>query len=79
MKIAATLAVALLSTTSFAYAVDKGGDKGGKQGTETSSPGSLKGNGLNIDGSSDDAAKCRSGKAGAALCRERKKAMNRQN
>lgn len=82
MKIAATLAIALLSTSSFAYAADKGGDKGGRQGTDTSStsrPGSLKGNGLNIDGSSDDAAKCRSGKAGAALCRERKKAMDMQN
>lgn len=79
MKIAATLAIALLSASSFAFAADNNGGKGGKSGMDPSTTGSLKGNGLNIDGSSDDAAKCRQGSAGAALCRQKRKNMDMQN
>lgn len=72
MKIAIATAAALLAATSFAFAADnKGGGKDGKNGTDPTTTGSLKGNGLNIDGTSDDAEKCRAGTAGAALCGER--------
>jgi hypothetical protein len=74
MKIAATIAVALLSASTFAFAADNGGEDG-KNGTDPATTGSLKGNGLNIDGTSDDAEKCREGTAGAALCDERRTTM----
>jgi len=72
MKIAIATAAALLAASSFAFAADNNGSKGGKDGpnTDPATTGSLKGNGLNIDGSSDDAAKCREGSAGAALCQQ---------
>ena len=78
MKIAATLAVALLSASTFAFAADNNGGKDGKNGTDPATTGSLKGNGLNIDGSSDDAEKCRDGAAGAALCDEQGTTMDMQ-
>jgi hypothetical protein len=73
VKIAATVAVALLSASTFAFAADNSG--GGKNGNDAdhTTTSSLKGNGLNIDGTSDDATKCRDGTAGAALCRQRNK------
>jgi len=68
MKLVIATTAALLAASSFAFAADNNGGKGGKDGTDPATTGSLKGNGLNVDGSSDDAAKCRDGSAGAALC-----------
>ena len=75
MKIAATLAIALLSVSSLACAANNSGGKGGR---DPATAGSLKGNGLNMDGSSDDAKKCRDGTGGAALCQQRGTTMDMQ-
>ena len=78
MKISAAFAVALLCASTFAFAAQiNGGDKKNHD-TDVTTTGSLKGNGLNIDGTSDDAEKCREGTAGAALCGQRDKNMDMQ-
>ena len=74
MKIAIATVAALLAVSSMAFAADKGGKSDKNQDT-TNSSGTMKGNGLNVDGSSDDAMKCRAHTAGAALCGEK---MDRQ-
>lgn len=72
MKIALTLAAGLLALSSVAYAGNNNNNNGGKsKGQDSTTTGSLKGNGLNEDGSSDDAMKCRAHTAGAALCGEK--------
>ena len=63
----ATVAVGLLTVSSLSYAANNGG-KGEKD--PPTAGGTARGDGINLDGSSDDAQKCREGTAGAALCRE---------
>lgn len=68
MKIAITLAVALIIMAAPAHAANNDGRDGGR---DSMKPGGVaRGDGINLDGSSDDAKKCREGTAGAALCRE---------
>jgi hypothetical protein len=71
MRAALVIAAVVMSTSSLALAGNNGGKNDSAPDRETT--GSLKGNGLNIDGTSDDAAKCRERTAGAALCGQRPK------
>lgn len=73
MKTAATIAVVLLCTSTFAFAAANNGGGKNRNDTDRMTTGSLKGNGLNIDGTSDDAEKCRERTAGAALCGQQHK------
>jgi len=68
MKAAATLAIAIVCISTLAFAADNNGGGKNRNDTDRMTTGSLKGNGLNIDGTSDDAEKCRERTAGAALC-----------
>lgn len=73
MRIAIATAAALLAASSFAFAADNNGNNnGGKDGmkNDQTTTGSIKGNGLNKDGTSDDAEKCREHVAGGAPCLE---------
>lgn len=69
MKIAIATAAALLAASSFALAADNNGGKDGMKNDQTTT-GSIKGNGLNKDGTSDDAQKCREHSGGGAPCQE---------
>lgn len=71
MRAALIIAAILVSASSQTFA---GNNNGGRNNDmDRTTTGSLKGNGLNIDGTSDDAEKCREGTAGAALCGQKHK------
>jgi hypothetical protein len=72
MRAALVITAALIATSSLAFAGNNNGGKNSNS-SDRSMTSSLKGNGLNIDGTADDAAKCRSRTAGAALCGQRHK------
>ena len=70
MKLAATLAVALLSASSFAFAADNNGGKDvpdGGAGRDDTTTGSISDP---ETGNIDDATKCREGVSGGAPCQE---------
>ena len=69
MKIAATLAVALLSVSSFAMAADNNGGKGGKDGMKTD-PATTGSTTVDSTGDLQDQKKCREGTGGGAPCQE---------
>jgi len=78
MKIALTLAAGLLAASSMAFAADNSGSKDNNGNPDTMNTGSIEKNGINKDGTIDDATKCREGTGGGAPCQEDGTVMDMQ-